>query len=193
MTTIKMTKVIMGLGNPEEKFNYSPHNVGYHVVDHLAKTLGLGPVQHGTGFFLDDIEAQIWLAKPMSYMNASGQPIRDFIINRDCTIDNLLVVYDDLDLPLGKLRFRAKGSAGGHNGIKSIIEKLGTNKFNRLKVGVAPEKLPKDIVEYVLTPLKKKALEEYEFAVVEAADAVKVWIYSDIEEAAQHYNGKKEK
>lgn len=190
MTT---TKVVMGLGNPEKRFNYSPHNVGYHVVDHLARTLGFKPVQHGTGFFLDGVESQIWLAKPMAYMNQSGQAVKDFIVNRDCTLDNLLVVYDDLDLPLGRLRFRAKGNDGGHNGIKDIIEKLGTNQFHRLKVGVAPEKTlknPRDVIDYVITPLKKQALEEFEFAVVEAADAVKMWIYSDIEEASQQYNGK---
>ncbi len=186
----KQNLVVVGLGNPEEKFNNSPHNVGYHTIDHFAKLLGLQPVSSGTGFFLEGVKEKIWLMKPGSYMNTSGRSIKDFLAYRKLESNSLLIVYDDFALPLGRLRFRAQGSHGGHNGIKSIIERLGTQKFDRLKIGVENEDEHDDMLNYVIKPLKGQALEDFEFSIVEAAEAIKVWIHYGLEEAAQQYNGK---
>src|SRR5688572_14123642 len=139
-------KVITGLGNPGERYRLTRHNVGFRVVDLLADRWGLtgqGRVKDGAAL-LDvrrpDLDEPVLLVKPMRFMNLSGGPLRAAL--RQTDVDpgsDLLVVADDIDLPLGRVRLRRSGSAGGHNGLRDIIATFGTNEFNRLRIGVGRE------------------------------------------------------
>ena len=152
-------KVICGLGNPGERYRLTRHNVGFRVVDLLADRWGLtgaGRVREGAA----RLEAarpepigRVLLLKPMKYMNISGAPVRAALRHADAdpAVD-LLVVADDVDLPLGKVRLRRGGSAGGHNGLRDIIAALGSNEFNRLRVGIGRAG---ETVDHVLSTFKK--------------------------------------
>ena len=180
-------KVICGLGNPGERYRLTRHNVGFRVIDLLADRWGLtgaGRVREGAA----RLEAQrpepigrVLLLKPMKYMNISGAPVRAALRHADAdpAVD-LLVVADDVDLPLGKVRLRRGGSAGGHNGLRDIIAALGSNEFNRLRVGIGRAG---ETVDHVLSTFKK---DERDLA---AEDAAELWLTDGIEVAMNTYNG----
>ena len=128
-------KLIVGLGNPGREYLMTRHNLGFLVVDRLVQKLGVGLTKEkfqGLYYKTDDYI----LLKPQTYMNSSGECISDFMNYWRISKENLLVIYDDIALPLGQFRYREQGSSGGHNGMKNIIEKLGTNKFKLLRVGI---------------------------------------------------------
>ncbi|HNT37154.1 MAG TPA: aminoacyl-tRNA hydrolase, partial [bacterium] len=134
-------QAVIGLGNPGRGYSRTRHNVGYWVVDALARKLGSQPktrsaVSCAVSESYWDEAGPVVLAKPLTYMNESGKAVKGMISHYKLEPDQFTVVYDDLNLPLGTLRLRAKGSAGGHNGIKSIIETLGTDQFQRVRVGL---------------------------------------------------------
>jgi PTH1 family peptidyl-tRNA hydrolase len=186
-------KVICGLGNPGERYRLTRHNVGFRVMDLLADRWGLtgaGRVREGAA----RLEAQrpepigrVLLVKPMKYMNISGAPVRAALryADADPSID-LLVVADDVDLPLGKVRLRRGGSAGGHNGLRDIIAALGSNEFNRLRVGIGRAG---ETVDHVLSTFKKDERELAAEAIATAADAAELWLADGIEAAMNTYNG----
>jgi len=186
-------KVICGLGNPGERYRLTRHNVGFRVMDLLADRWGLtgaGRVREGAA----RLEAQrpepigrVLLMKPMKYMNISGAPVRAALRHADAdpAID-LLVVADDVDLPLGKVRLRRGGSAGGHNGLRDIIAALGSNEFNRLRVGIG---LAGETVDHVLSTFKKDERDLAAEAIATAADAAELWLADGIEAAMNTYNG----
>jgi PTH1 family peptidyl-tRNA hydrolase len=186
-------KVICGLGNPGDRYRLTRHNIGFRVVDLLADRWGLtgaGRVRDGAARLeveRPDPIRRLLLVKPMKFMNISGAPVRAALryAQADATSD-LLVVADDIDLPLGKIRLRRGGSAGGHNGLRDIIAALGTNEFNRLRVGIGRAG---ETVDHVLSTFKKDERDLAAEAIATAADAAEVWLAEGIEAAMNEYNG----
>jgi PTH1 family peptidyl-tRNA hydrolase len=184
-------KVVVGLGNPGPKYAGTRHNVGFGVIDYLAAAPGVGPFR--TRFQALVAEAkegteQVLLVKPETFMNLSGRAVRQVVDFYKLPTTDLLVVSDDFNLPLGKLRARAKGSHGGQNGLRDIQQQLGTDEYPRLRVGVG-QPGPGEAVDYVLSrfkPGEKKAVEE---AVDKAAEAVLVWVKCGIEACMNRVNG----
>ena len=175
-------KLVVGLGNPGAKYKGTRHNVGFMTMDEVA-------YQEKFDFdkaIFDAIFAQVQIGgekvifmKPLTFMNLSGEAIRPLMNYFKITIEDLLVVYDDMDLPVGKIRLRQKGSAGGHNGIKSILSCLGTSEFNRIKVGVGRPKDGRTVVGHVLNRFEKEEEEDIIFAVQKSVDAIRSWIETD--------------
>ena len=186
-------KVICGLGNPGDRYRLTRHNIGFRVVDLLADRWGLtgaGRVREGAARLeveRPDPIGAVLLVKPMKFMNISGAPVRAALrhAQADATSD-LLVVADDIDLPLGKIRLRRGGSAGGHNGLRDIIAALGSNEFNRLRVGIGRAG---EAVDHVLSTFKKDERDLAAEAIATAADAAELWLAEGIEAAMNEYNG----
>ncbi|MCR5703784.1 MAG: aminoacyl-tRNA hydrolase [Eubacterium sp.] len=181
---------IVGLGNPDKKYDKTRHNVGFDVIDELAQQMGISvnAKRHKALCGLSSIGTEkVILVKPQTYMNLSGESVRavlDFY-KLDPKTD-LIVISDDISLPTGKIRIRGKGSAGGHNGLKSIIAHAGTQDFMRVKVGVGANE--GDLVKHVLGKFGKNERALVDDAIIDAAGAVKVMITDSIEAAMNKYN-----
>lgn len=189
-------KVICGLGNPGDRYRLTRHNVGFRVVDLLADRWGLtgqGKVREGAARLeVDRPEpiGRVLLVKPMRYMNLSGGPLKAAMRQTDVEpATDLLVVADDVDLPLGRIRLRREGSAGGHNGLRDIISALGTNEFSRLRVGIGRPGSARATVDHVLATFSPKERELADEAIATAADAAERWLRDGIDEAMNEYNG----
>ena len=189
-------KVVTGLGNPGERHRLTRHNVGFRVVDLLADRWGLtgqGRVRDGAARLeaqLSDPEERVLLVKPMKYMNLSGGPVRAALRQTGADpAEDLLVVTDDVDLPLGRLRLRREGSAGGHNGLRDIIASLGSNEFNRLRVGIGRPGSSRVTVDHVLATFKPAERELATESIAAAADAVETWLRDGMEAAMNEFNG----
>lgn len=184
-------KLVVGLGNPGRKYQSTRHNVGYAVVAELAREFAIGrPKSKFRGEVVEaDLHGQkALLLSPVTYMNRSGasvQAARDFYKLSD---EDLLVVCDDLNLPLAKLRLRPKGSSGGQKGLADVIRSLGTDEFPRLRIGIGPPPEGWTATGYVLTRFAKEELPEIEKAVRRAADAVVVWARQGIEPCMNQFN-----
>jgi PTH1 family peptidyl-tRNA hydrolase len=194
--TIGSVKVVTGLGNPGERYQLTRHNVGFRVVDLLADRWGLtgqGRVRDGAaqlGVQLEDPAQRVLLVKPMRYMNRSGAPVKAALRQTNAELaDDLLVVTDDVDLPLGRLRLRREGSAGGHNGLRDIIAAFGSNEFNRLRVGIGRSGSTRETVNHVLSTFRPNERELATEVIATAADAVELWLREGIEAAMNRYNG----
>ncbi|MFP3156420.1 aminoacyl-tRNA hydrolase [Lachnospiraceae bacterium ZAX-1] len=185
--------VIAGLGNPTSQYNKTRHNIGFDVIDTIAEkyNIKVKDKKHralcGTGM----IEGQkVLLVKPQTYMNVSGEsiaPILNFY-----KIDpamNLIIIYDDVSLEPGKLRIRKKGSAGGHNGIKSIISHVGTQEFLRIKIGVGEKPQGWDLADYVLSRFQKDERERVDEAAEHAVEVVALLVNAQIDRAMNQFNG----
>lgn len=167
-------KMIVGLGNPGKKYENTKHNVGFMVVDQLAK-------EHGAVFKKNPFEAEvadyfvngekILLVKPLTFMNESGRAVGPLMTYFGIYLEELVVIADDLDMELGKLRLRQKGSAGGHNGLKSIISHIGTQEFNRIKIGIGRPN-GKTVVNHVLSTFGKEEMPVIANSVARATEAV---------------------
>ena len=187
--------LIAGLGNPGKQYERTRHNMGFDTVDELVdrhRIPGSG-IQHkamyGKGMIAGE---KVILAKPLTYMNLSGDSVREFINYYKIDPETeLIVIYDDIDLEPGQIRIRKKGSAGGHNGMKSIIAQLGTQNFYRIKVGVGAKPAGWDLADYVLGRFSTQEREEVDKAIGEAADAVEVILSEGIDAAMNKYNAKK--
>jgi len=189
-------KVVTGLGNPGERHRLTRHNVGFRVVDLLADRWGLtgqGRVRDGAARLevqLTDPDERVLLLKPMKYMNLSGGPVRAALRQTEADpATDLLVVTDDVDLPLGRLRLRREGSAGGHNGLRDIIGSLGSNEFNRLRVGIGRPGSSRVTVNHVLATFKLAERELAAESIAAAADAVELWLRDGIDAAMNEFNG----
>ena len=188
-------KLVVGLGNPGKEYENTRHNAGFLVLDTLAQKLGadLSERKHRALCGKAVIGGQkVILLKPQTYMNSSGESIRAAADYYKVPPEDILVVYDDISLAPGQLRIRAKGSAGGHNGIKSIIAHLGTQEFPRVKVGIGEKPPRMDLADYVLGHFssgEKKIMEE---AAKEAADAICEIVNVGIEQAMNDHNRRKE-
>lgn len=186
--------IIAGLGNPTKTYEGTRHNIGFEVIDRLAQqySIDVGMKKNkalcGTGY----IEGQkVILAKPQTYMNLSGEAVRELAAYYKVESENVIIVYDDISLDPGNLRIRAKGSAGGHNGIKNIIAQLGTQEFPRVKVGVGEKPKGWDLADYVLSRFDAADRKIMDDAVKDAADAVAAIIHEGIDTAMNRYNMKK--
>ena len=187
--------IIVGLGNPTRKYEGTKHNVGFDTIDYLVDEYGIPSsglghkAMYGKGMIAGQ---KVLLAKPMTYMNLSGESVRSLLDYYKVDEEQeLLVIYDDISLGVGQIRIRAKGSAGGHNGIKNIIAHLGGQVFPRIKVGVG-EKPPKwDLADYVLGHFSKEEQEQMEEGYEHAVCAVKEIVTGNIEAAMNEYNRKK--
>ncbi len=186
-------KVICGLGNPGERYRFTRHNVGFRVVDLLADRWGLtgeGRVKDGAALL--EVRrpmpvGSVLLVKPMRYMNRSGGPLRAALRQTDVDVGaDLLVVTDDIDLPLGRVRLRRSGSAGGHNGLRDIIATLGTEELNRLRIGVGRAG---EAASHVLATFRPDERELATEMVAVGADAVERWLTEGIEAAMNGFNG----
>lgn len=183
--------LVVGLGNPGSQYERNRHNVGFQIIDMLANRHGLAFTSAKQRALVADgriAGERIMLAKPTTYMNDSGEAVGPLVRYFNIPLDQLLVVYDDLDLPLGTLRLRPGGGAGGHRGMASIITHLGTQEFPRLRVGIdrPPGRIPPRA--YVLQNFD--ADEEAEMAITrrEAADAVELWVTHDIDTVMNRIN-----
>jgi peptidyl-tRNA hydrolase, PTH1 family len=184
-------RVVVGLGNPGRQYAGTRHNVGYAVVDYLASAPGVGPFR--SQFQAQVAEAaeggeKVLYVKPETFMNLSGRAVRQVVDFYKLPIEHLLVVSDDFNLPLGRLRVRAKGSHGGQNGLRNIQEQLGTDAYPRLRIGVG-QPAPGEAVDHVLSrfrPTERKAVED---AVAAAAAAVLVWARRGLDACMNAANG----
>ncbi len=147
-------KLIVGLGNPEQKYLPTRHNVGFWVLDSLAQKLSKKftlSKKYESELFEYEYETKLFhMMKPLSYINNSGKPIKKFIKNKDINPENILIIYDDLDLDVGKIRLKLDGGSGGHNGLNSIIEQIGSKNFWRLRVGIGKPYEKHEVINYVL-------------------------------------------
>ena len=171
-------KLIFGLGNPGNKYNKTKHNIGFIAVDHIAESLGLTFNQ--TKFKSLYAEGRIGtekiiLIKPQTFMNLSGESVQPWMDYYNLTGDDIVIIYDDMDLPVGKIRLRMQGSSGGHNGMKSIIQLLGTKEFNRIRVGVGRPFPRQTVIAHVLSQFPKEEIDDMRAAVQQIEDAVKHW------------------
>jgi len=185
--------LIVGLGNPGEQYADSYHNVGFRVLDRMAAgqgkrvSIGCGPALISAKILVAGQEAI--LVAPQTYMNNSGAALPPVFERFEAGPKALVVVYDDLDLPIGKLRIRQKGSAGGHNGIKSIISTLGADEFLRIRVGIQPDRPTSNPRDFVLSPVAKADRDLLVQAEEISAKAVETLIADGIEKAMAAYNG----
>jgi PTH1 family peptidyl-tRNA hydrolase len=185
-------KLIVGLGNPGKEYRDTRHNVGFKVVDALAERHGVNSWSEKFG----GLEGKAWfnemsviLVKPLSYMNLSGQAVQGFSAFYKVETPDVLVIVDDVELPLGRLRARPGGGAGGHNGLKSVIQSLGTEDFPRLRVGVGRgETAGKNLSNFVLGRFTADEHEIITAAVLRAADATEVFIDQGIGPAMNMFN-----
>lgn len=186
-------KVICGLGNPGERYRLTRHNVGFRAVDLLADRWGLtgdGRVRDGAALLearRPEPIGRVLLVKPLKYMNLSGGALRAALRQTDVDVSNdLLVVADDIDLPLGRIRLRRSGSAGGHNGLRSIIAALGSDEFHRLRIGVGRAG---EAVDHVLATFKPDERELADEMIQVGADAAERWLSDGIDETMNAFNG----
>jgi PTH1 family peptidyl-tRNA hydrolase len=183
-------KMVVGLGNPGKEYVDTRHNIGFRVIDALAEALKIDVKKKkfkaclGAGEFADK---KVILLKPMQFMNCSGQAVATAAGFYKIVLSNLLVVTDDMALPVGKIRVRMKGSAGGHNGLADVIEKLGTENLSRLRIGIGPSN-EQEAYDYVLsrpTEADKPLLEK---AITKARDAVLCWVEYGIKATMNKFN-----
>lgn len=188
--------IIVGLGNPKKEYNNTRHNIGFDVIDALADKAGitLNEKKHKAIIGKGVIQGiKVILAKPQTYMNLSGESVRVLIdYYKIDETDELIVIFDDVSLDVGQLRIRKKGSAGGHNGIKSIIAQLGHDTFLRIKMGVGEKPKGYDLADYVLGHFTKKEREQMEESIELATDAIGMLAVHEIESAMNQFNKKKE-
>jgi PTH1 family peptidyl-tRNA hydrolase len=184
-------KVVVGLGNPGSRYAGTRHNVGYAVVDLLAESPRAGSFQNRFEAQIAELQEEsgkVLLVKPETFMNLSGRAVRQVIDFYQLPVADLLVVCDDFNLPLGKLRFRARGTHGGHRGLEDIQNQLGTTVYSRLRIGVgAPAE--DAAIDHVLSRFRPAERAVIEDAVQLATQAVAVWIEKGIEACMNQYNG----
>jgi PTH1 family peptidyl-tRNA hydrolase len=189
-------KLIVGLGNPGIEYQFTPHNLGFLTIDCLANEYDVEVRNRNCRALTARAvigEQQVLLAKPETYMNLSGLSVRELLAKHKLKPEtDLIVVYDELDLPLGTIRIRQRGSSAGHNGMESVIGAVGTQEFLRIRLGIAPEKKVADGVKYVLTPFRKKQLKVVDAVLDNAAEAVKVILKDGPAAAMNRFNRKPE-
>ncbi len=185
--------VIVGLGNPGMQFAATRHNVGFEVIERLAHEnhIKLNKKKHkaiiGSGHIAGH---KVLLVQPQTYMNASGESVRPIMDFYKCSEKDLIVVYDDICFEVGTMRIRKKGSAGGHNGMKSIINHLGTNEFTRIRVGVGNKSPEWDLKDHVLSRFNDVEIKEIVDEIKRASDAIELMLRDSVDKAMNIYNVK---
>lgn len=186
-------KFIVGLGNPGARYQWNRHNIGFLVVDRLANTNHI-QISHkrfqtlyGTGWIDSH---KVILAKPMTFMNQSGESVKKAVNFFQADMGDLIVIHDDLDLPFGRLRFKRRGGDGGHQGVRSIIERMGGNNFLRLKVGIGRPPRGMEPAEYVLSSFDEAQQPFLDEILNQAAEALMVMLSEGVERAMNRYQKK---
>jgi PTH1 family peptidyl-tRNA hydrolase len=194
-------KLIVGLGNPGIEYQFTPHNLGFLTIDRIANNLGIEVRNRQcralTARALIDNRTTagepVILAKPETYMNLSGLSVRELVAEHQVDVQrDLIVIYDELDLPLGAIRIRQRGSSAGHNGMESILGALGTDEFLRIRLGIAPDRKVGDGVKYVLTPFRKAQDKVVDEVLDTAVQAVEVILKEGPAAAMNRFNRKNE-
>lgn len=189
-----MTKLIVGLGNPGSKYDETRHNAGFMAIDHAVKDLSVTFSEEknfkaavGSAFINSE---KVYFVKPLTFMNESGQAVHALMTYYNIPLEDVIVIYDDLDMEVGKIRFRQKGSAGGHNGIKSIIKHVGSQEFDRIKIGIGRPKPGMTVINHVLGHFDKDDYATMQLSLDKVADALSFYIETrDFEQTMQKYNG----
>lgn len=184
-------KLVVGLGNPGRRYQGTRHNVGFAVLGELARTFGVGVAK--SKFHAEVVEADLdgqraLLLSPITFMNNSGTSVWEAKSFYKTSNEELLVLCDDLNLPVAKLRFRAKGSCGGQKGLEDIVRRLGTEEFPRLRIGIGVPPEGWDWADYVLSKFAKQEIPDIEEAVCKAADVVALWAREGVESCMNQYN-----
>lgn len=172
-------KLIFGLGNPGRKYEKTKHNIGFLALDAMAQKHGFtfGKTKFNAIYAEGNIGTEkVVLIKPQTYMNLSGESVRPWVDFYDVTEEDIVVIYDDMDLNPGVVRLRMQGGHGGHNGMKSIIQHLGTKQFNRVRVGIGRPFPQQDVVSHVLSQFPNDAVEDMKISVNTIVDALTYWI-----------------
>lgn len=190
--------LLVGLGNPGPEYVHTRHNAGFLVIDELASRCGSSLKEAGfeACFIRTSLAGtSLILAKPLTFMNRSGAAVVKLLHHFSIAQENLLIIYDDMDLPTGKIRLRPAGGSGGHKGVSSIIARLGSEQFPRLRLGIgrdeeqeSPEDREQQVISYVLSPFKPEEKPLILNAVRAAADAAEVFIHKGIGEAMNRFN-----
>jgi PTH1 family peptidyl-tRNA hydrolase len=184
-------KLVVGLGNPGKRYDGTRHNVGFDVVDRLAKSPSVASFQDrfdaDVAEWREDGE-KVLLMKPQTFMNLSGKAVREAVDFYQIELTDVLVVCDDMALPLGKLRFRARGTHGGHNGLRDIQQHLGTTEYSRLRIGVDVPDEQKDAVDHVLGKFKPSEKSAIEDALQLGVQGVALWVAQGIQKCMNQYN-----
>ncbi|MGM0437626.1 MAG: aminoacyl-tRNA hydrolase [Bacillota bacterium] len=184
-------KLIVGLGNPGEKYAKTRHNIGFRAISKLAENFSIKADElkcHsllGKGFFENE---KIILAQPITYMNKSGKAVKSLFNKYNLDLEDLIIIYDDIDLDVGEIRIKRKGSSGGHNGLKSIIRNLGSQKIARIRIGIGRPPAGFDIPEYVLGYFDDEEEKIIQESLIDVVEAVKLIKNESIETAMNKYN-----
>jgi PTH1 family peptidyl-tRNA hydrolase len=184
-------RLIVGLGNPGFEYHLTPHNLGFMAIDRLAEACGKELSRREAQALTAATELageQVVLAKPQTYMNLSGLAVARLLQNYELEPRDLLVLVDEIEIPLGMLRIRPRGSAGGHNGLKSIIGAIETDDFARLRMGVGPERPVEDYVSYLLRPFRNADRQLVAEMLDQAAEAVQVILSEGVQKAMNRFN-----
>ena len=184
-------KIVVGLGNPGAQYASTPHSVGFEAVDRLAEKLGAGwEEKRAFKCLMARGKAgshDVLLVKPQTFMNLSGESVAPVVRYHNATVDDLVVVQDDIDLPPGRVRIRKTGSAGGHNGVRNIIERLGTQDFKRIKIGVGKDK--SDVIGHVLGKFDPKTRELMDKVIADIPEMVEAVLDKGADKAMNEFNG----
>jgi PTH1 family peptidyl-tRNA hydrolase len=189
-------KLIVGLGNPGIEYQFTPHNLGFLTIDRIANDLGI-EVRNRQCRALTALATiagvPAVLAKPETYMNLSGLSVRELVAEHQVEVkSDLIVIYDELDLPLGTMRIKQRGGTAGHNGMESILGALGTDEFTRIRLGIAPEHKVNDGAKYVLAPFRKSQDAAVDDMIGNAAQAVEMILKDGLAAAMNKFNRKPE-
>ena len=185
--------IIVGLGNPGDKYEKTRHNVGFNVIDLLAKeySIDVSKLKHKALIGEGRVGTEkVILVKPMTYMNLSGESVVDICNYYNVDLENVIVIYDDIDLDVGKIRIRKKGSGGTHNGMRSIVKCLGTTDFPRVRVGVSKPEPGRDLANFVLSRFSKDEEVDLKDGFDKAVKAIDCIIREDIDLSMNKFNGK---
>jgi peptidyl-tRNA hydrolase, PTH1 family len=188
-----MIRLVVGLGNPGRKYKDTRHNLGFQVIDLVAKKHKKKPKSGPSDFHFAKIDfegRELYLVKPDTFMNDSGIAVSDCLKRWEVRPEELLVICDDLSLPVGRIRIRANGSDGGHNGLKSIIAHVGSSDFPRLRMGIGPNPPDYPAEKYVLKPFHKSEKKIVKEMIQTAREAVEYTIAEGVEKAMNRYNAK---
>ena len=184
-------KIIVGLGNPESDYSHTRHNMGFNVVNLLAKEYEIDisrtkfEAEYGSGIIENE---KVILVKPQTFMNASGRAVIEFIKFYKIALDDLIVIYDDMDIEISSIRVRKSGSPGGHNGMKSIVNILADDKFPRVRVGIGKPAFEEDIINYVIGPIPEEEKDGLKKGIELAKDAIIEILKNGIDNAMNKYN-----
>jgi PTH1 family peptidyl-tRNA hydrolase len=184
-------RLVVGLGNPGPEYEATRHNMGFMAIDALAEMLGIRVEKQKFQSLIGEAVFQgekVILAKPLTYMNLSGQAVRAMFDWYKPGFHEFVVLFDDMDIPLGQIRLRMKGSAGGHNGIKSIIQHLGTQEFYRIRMGIGRPKPGTDVVKHVLSPFGKEEIPTVQDTIEKTVEATKFYLTHSFDLTMNRFN-----